>query len=65
MIKTNKVKSRMIELEITNEQIAKKLNLSLSGWYQKLNGTRAITISEMFILQELLKIADENLKEFF
>ncbi|MFL8969345.1 hypothetical protein ACKA04_04650 [Helcococcus kunzii] len=65
MIDTQKVKIRMLELDLTNESIAESLNLSLSGWYQKLNGNRAITISELFELQKILKLDDTELKDFF
>ena len=65
MINTQKVKMRMIELNLKNSDMAKGLKLSLSGWYQKLNGDRAITVSELFIIQKLLKLDDEELRDFF
>ena len=65
MINTQKVKMRMIELNLTNSDMAKGLKLSLSGWYQKLNGDRAVTISELFLIQELLKLDDDELRDFF
>lgn len=65
MINTQKVKIRMIELDLTNEDMRKALGLSSSGWSNKLNGLREITISELFILQNVLKLNDEQLKDFF
>lgn len=65
MINTQKVKIRMIELNLTNEDMRKALGLSISGWSNKLNGLREITISELFILQKVLKLNNEELKDFF
>lgn len=65
LVSTNLLKAKIAELELSNKEIADKLNLSESGWYQKLNGTRSLTIKEMFALQKILKIKDADLKQFF
>lgn len=65
MICTYLVKSKIQELELNNENVAKALELTPQGWYKKLNGERNLTIKEMFILQKILKLEDEELKTYF
>ena len=65
MICTNLVRAKIEELELKNKDIAEKLGLAESSWYMKLSGARSLTIKEMFELQKILKLQDDELKTFF
>lgn len=65
MINTNKIKGRLKELCLTQSDVAKAMNLSQSTVTQKINKTRPLTILEAEKLSEILKIDDEQYKEYF
>lgn len=56
------VKSKMVLLEKTQEDLAKDLNISRASVNSKLNGTRPFTVDEIKILSEKLDIP---FREFF
>lgn len=56
------IKSKMVLLEKTQEDLAKDLNISRASVNHKLNGTRAFTVDEIKILSEKLNIP---FREFF
>lgn len=65
MINTNKVKGRMVELGLIQKDIAEALNLALPTVSQKLNNVRPMDLKEAFIIADILKIPDEEFKEYF
>lgn len=56
MINTNKLKGRMVELGITQDEMAKELNIAQSTLNLKLNGKRPMQISEAEAISNMLKI---------
>ena len=56
MVNTNKIKGRMKELEITQVDVAKMLNLSPPTVSQKLNNVRAFNLEEAEKLSNMLHI---------
>lgn len=65
MICTNLVKSEIVKNGLDNHFISEKLQIAYSTWMLKLNGERPLKVKEMFMLQDILKIPDEKLREFF
>lgn len=65
MINTRKIKGRMVELDISQQDAAKGLGISLPTFNQKLNGRKDFKIGEVQEFVNLLKIADEDVAEYF
>lgn len=65
MICTNLVKAEIARKGLNNQYIGDKLNIAYSTWMLKLNGIRPLKVNEMFVLQDILNIPDEKLREFF
>ena len=65
MINKRKIKGRMVELGISQQDAAKRLDIAQPTFNQKLNGTRAFKIGEVQELVNLLEIADEDVAEYF
>lgn len=65
LICTNLVKSEIVKNGLDNHFISEKLQIAYSTWMLKLNGERPLKVKEMFMLQDILKIPDEKLREFF
>ena len=65
MINSNKLKGRMKELQFTQADIAKELNLSQSSICLKLNNGRAFSLDEAEKLQNLLKISNSEFSDYF
>ena len=65
MVNTRKIKSRMLELGLTQQDIARALGLTACTVSQKLNNIRPLKLSEANILASLLKIDDSEFKVYF
>lgn len=63
MTNTNKLKARMIEKGLNQEDIAKKLNLSNATTNYKINNKRQFTADEFLLLCSILEI--DNPMEYF
>ena len=63
MTNTNKLKARIIEKGLNQEEIAKKLNLSIATTNYKINNKRQFTADEFVLLCRILEI--ENPLEYF
>lgn len=61
---TSKLKARIIEMGLTQEQIAKILNISYQTLSYKINNKTDFKASEIQTLCEILKITDKD-KYFF
>lgn len=62
-MKSKKIKSKMIELGITQRDLALKLNISIQSLNDKLNGRGVLSIIEAKKITELLEL--ENPCEIF
>ena len=65
MINTAKIKGRMAELELTQSDVAKVLELAPSTVSQKLNNVRALSLDEAEELSTLLNIDVGDFGKFF
>lgn len=65
MVNTLKIKARMVELGLTQKDIAIGLKLAPSTVSQKLNNIRPMNLTEANILAKILKINAAQFGEFF
>ena len=65
MVNTNKIKGRMKELEITQADVAKALNIAQPTANQKINNIRPFDLEEAETLTKLLDIAPEDFGVYF
>lgn len=65
MINTNRIKGRMRELEITQADVAKALNIAQPTANQKINNTRPFDLNEAEKLAVLLKIDSGEFGAYF
>lgn len=65
MINSNRIKGRLVEMGMTNKDVAKELNLALSTVSQKINNIRPMTLTEAEKLRKLLKIKDSEFTAYF
>ena len=65
MINTNKIKGRMRELQITQADVAKALNIAQPTANQKINNSRPFDIEEAEKLADLLKIDLGEFSDYF
>lgn len=65
MVNTNKIKARIVELGLTQKDLAVPLSLSLPTVSQKINNKRSMYICEAFIIAEILNIPDEQFRDYF
>lgn len=56
MVNANKIKGKMKELEITQADVAKRLNIAQSTANQKINNVRPFDLDEAEILAKMLHI---------
>lgn len=65
MVNTRKIKSRLVELGLTQEDLAIALGLATCTVNQKINNIRPLKLSEATIIAKLLKIEDIDFKNYF
>ena len=65
MINTNKLKGRIVELGMTQRDLAKALGVASPTVSQKINNVRAMDVKEAFIIADALNIPDEDFREYF
>jgi len=65
MVNSNKIKGRIVELGLTQRDIAKALGVALPTVSQKINNVRSMDIREAFIIAEVLNIPDKEFREYF
>lgn len=65
VVNTNKIKGRIVELGLTQKDIATALGVALPTVSQKINNVRAMDVKEAFIIADVLKIPDEQFREYF
>lgn len=65
MINTNKVKGRIIELGMNQQDVAEQLGLAQPTLSQKLNNIRAMDLEEAEKLSRILQISNEDFCSYF
>lgn len=65
MVNTLKLKARIMELGLTQKDIAEKLNLAAPTVSQKINNIRAMSLEEAFTLSKILKIDISQFDKYF
>lgn len=65
MINTNKIKGRMAELQLTQKDVAKVLNIAQSTANQKINNIRPMDLDEAEKICNLLKIKPAEFEVYF
>ena len=65
MINTNKLKGRMKELNITQADVAKALNIAQSTVNQKINNNRPFDLDEAEALAKMLGIESRDFGKYF
>ena len=65
MLNTSKIRGRMVQLGISNSEVASALDLSVPVTVKKLNNICILNLREAEKLAELLQISDEAFSEYF
>lgn len=65
MINSNKLKGRMVELGITQKDMAKYLGIATPTVSQKINNIRSMDLVEAEKIATMLKITEEEFGEYF
>jgi len=65
MPNTRKLKARMVELGLTQKDVADVLNIASATASQKLNGIRPLYLHEAQAVANLLKIEDSAFSDYF
>lgn len=65
MINSNKLKGRMVEKGVSQQEAANILGIKQPTFSQKCNGSRDFKAGEVQKLVELLDIADEDVAKYF
>lgn len=65
MLDTNKIKGRLVELGLTQKDVAKKLGITQPTASQKINNIRPMDLAEAEKLAELLCINAEEFQAYF
>lgn len=65
MVNTNKLKGRMKELNITQADVAKELNIAQPTANQKINNIRSFDLEEAEILAKMLHIEAGEFGTYF
>lgn len=65
MINTLKIKGRMVELGITQKDLAKELGIATPTVSQKINNARSMKLEEAEKISVLLKINETQFSRYF
>jgi len=65
MVNTNKIRGRIVELGMTNKDIAYALELALPTVSQKINNVRPMSLDEAEKIGKLLGIKSEEFTTYF
>ena len=65
MLNTRKIKARMVELGLTQVDIAAALKIAPATMSQKINGIRPLHLHEAQIVAVVLKIDDASFGDYF
>ena len=62
MIDVKKLKGKMVEMGVTQKDLATKIGMSTNSLNNKINGKRAFNTEEICHICEMLQISDDVLK---
>ena len=62
---TKEIKKRLIDLDITQTECAKRLQISLTAFNFKLNGKADWSASEIYQMKKILKISKSKMIDYF
>ena len=70
MVQTLKIKARIVELGLSQNDIVESLKeagvkMAYSTFNQKINNVRTLSLTESLALQQILHIPDEDFKNYF
>lgn len=65
MLNTRKIKARLVELGLTQKDVACALDIAQATVSQKINGVRPLYLDEAEKLISLLKIESTALRDYF
>ncbi len=65
MINSNKIKGRMVELGVTQKDVAQHLGIAAPTVSQKINNIRPMDLTEAEKMAQMLKIPEEEFGEYF
>jgi DNA-binding XRE family transcriptional regulator len=65
MINTNKIKGRIVELGMTQDTVAKAMEMAQSTFCLKIGNKRPMNISECKTLMEILCIPESDIVSYF
>lgn len=65
LINSNKIKGRMVELGITQKEMAEKMGLAAPTVSQKINNVRPMDLTEAEKIAEILRITENEFGEYF
>lgn len=65
MLNTRKIKARLVELGLTQKDVAKALNIAPATASQKFNGIRPMSLQEARVLSRLLKLEKDDFGDYF
>lgn len=65
MVNTKKIKARLVELGLTQDDLARKMGLATCTINQKLNNIRPLKLSEANMIAKILDIDDVDFKSYF
>lgn len=65
MINTDKIKGRMREMRLSQDDVAKQMRIAQSTLCQKINGSRPMNLDEANELSRILKISDDKFPIYF
>ncbi len=65
MINTQKIKGRMVELKVTQFDLAKEIGCQACTISQKINNKRAMSLDEADVISKLLNIGAEDFGTYF
>lgn len=65
MVNTKKIKARLVELGLTQDDLARKMGLATCTINQKLNNIRPLKLSEANMIAKILDIDDTDFKSYF
>lgn len=65
MLNTRKIKARLIELGLTQKDVAEALNIAPATVSQKINAIRPMSLQEARVLSELLQLDKSDFGVYF
>ncbi len=65
LVNTRKVKSRLIELGMTQDEAAKKCSMTQPSFNQKVNNVRPMDVDEAMRIAQVLEIPDNEFGIYF